>query len=375
MPQSPLWLLAPDAFKGTLDACEVAQGLLEGIRSVRADLVIRSLPMADGGEGTQAVLQTALGGTLQDVQVTSTRPGGASRSVPWLLLPSGVAVVELATCAGLPLLKPLERNPLETSSHPLGQLIQAVFDQGVASLVIGLGGSATVGGGLGVLQALGAVLTHAGRRLDRPCTGADLLELDAIDLEPLQARVGNLDLHLAVDVSNPLTGASGAAQVFAPQKGADVDAVERLEAGLQHVSNLLGDAGRQPGDGAAGGAGWGLRLGLGAQVHPGARLVADLIGLPEACREASVVVTGEGCYDDQTEFGKVPSAVAALAHAGGASSALVAGRIDRSPDALAADAFSAHIALDGLSADPAVGHVERLHRAGKRLVGLLAPPG
>lgn len=373
VPQSPIWLLAPDAFKGTLDAAEVAQGLLEGVRSTRPDLDVHPMPMADGGEGTLDVLRLALGGILTDVQVGSARLGGSDRTAPWLLLPSGTAVVELAACAGLPLLEPAEQDPLRTSSSPLGQLIEALLVKNVTSLIIGLGGSATVDGGLGALQALGAVLSLGGRRLDRPCTGGDLLALESIDLKPVKARLADLDVCLAVDVSNPLTGPTGAAVVYGPQKGADGPAVEHLEAGLRHVADLLGDDGQQPGDGAAGGAGFGFRLGLGARVEPGAGLIARLIGLPEVCQKASVVVTGEGCYDDQTDFGKVASEIARLAKSAGARTALVAGRIDRTPEALAGDMFDVHLDLVGLSEDPAVRNRRRLQLAGQRLVDLLDP--
>lgn len=373
MPQPPIWLFAPDAFKGTLAAAEVAQGLLEGVQSKRPDLELHSMPMADGGEGTLEVLHSALGGTLTDIRVDAPRPGGPARTASWLLLPSGTAVVELAACAGLTLLESVDQDPLMTSTAPLGQLLDAVLAENVSSLVIGLGGSATVDAGLGALQALGANLSVGGRRLDRPCTGGDLLDIESIDLGPVQARVSNLRVHLAVDVTNPLTGPTGASRVYGPQKGADGPAVEHLEAGIRHVATLLGDAGLHPGDGAAGGVGFGFRLGLAAGIDSGAALVAGLIGLPAACQSASVVVTGEGCYDDQTDFGKVPSEIARLARTGGARSALVAGRINRSPAALAGDLFEAHVDLVGLSGDPAVGHRQRLQLAGQRLVDLLAP--
>jgi glycerate kinase len=373
VPTPPIWLLAPDAFKGTLDAAEVAQGLLEGVHSKRPDLEVLSMPMADGGEGTLEVLHSALGGTVSHVRVDSPRLGAPARTAPWLLLPSGTAVVELAACAGLTLLESADQDPLMTSTFPLGQLLDAVLAEDIASLVIGLGGSGTVDAGLGALQALGANLSVAGRRLERPCTGGDLLDIESIDLAPLQARVSKLEVRLAVDVMNGLSGPTGAARVYGPQKGADGPAVERLEAGICHVATLLGDSGLHPGDGAAGGVGFGFRLGLHAEIDSGAALVAGLIGLPEACERASVVVTGEGCYDEQTDFGKVPSEIARLARSGGARSALVAGRINRSPDALAEDLFAAHVDLVGLSGDPAVGDRQRLQLAGQRLVDLLVP--
>lgn len=360
------WLLAPDSFKGTLTAAEVVQALGAGIRAVQpgADLIER--PMADGGEGTLEALAEGSGGRWGTTEVGPAHSEGARQRARWLERGDGSWVVELADVAGLAAIPAGHRSPLITSTHPLGALLEVLLSRGARSLVIGLGGSATVDGGLGALQALGAVIHLEAGRLSRPCIGADLRHLQSIDLGPVRRKLKGVQVLLAVDVRNPLTGPQGAARIYGPQKGADEAAVQALEAGLQRLAGLLGDPGTAPGDGSAGGAGYGLRLGLGAQSTPGAKWVAEAIGLPEACGGADCLVTGEGCYDDQTDQGKVAWEVGGIARAAEVPAAIVAGSIRRTTPC----PFDQRISLEDLSEEPCGSHAERVRAAGRHLAGL-----
>ncbi|MWB99836.1 glycerate kinase [Agromyces seonyuensis] len=371
-------VFAPDSFKGSLDAADAAEALARGWLRAHPDDEAVLRPMADGGEGTLDAFALAVPGAVR-VPVRATGPDGRSVEAHWLRMPGAAAdggdlgLVELASTSGITLLDPL--RPVDAHTLGFGEAIAAALDAGVAGLLLAIGGSSSTDGGAGALVALGAVLEDASGATIPP--GARGLEaLARVDLSGLRA-LPPAGVRVLSDVTNPLTGPRGAAAVFGPQKGATPDLVPVLDAALADWASALSAAGRvvdpaTPGAGAAGGTGFGL-LAWGAELVGGADAVADAIGLRAAIAAADLVVTGEGRFDDQSLDGKVPALVLdAAAAAGGIQVALVAGGI--APDArpIAADRFTAAIALTDLagSVDAARADAARwLEAAGERLAG------
>jgi glycerate 2-kinase len=317
-------VLASDSFKGSLTAAAVCDALAEGLGAQLQEVILILKPMADGGEGTLSAVARA----LPQVSFQSVEVLGADLkplTAGWLLLPEELgepktAIVELASACGIEHLSTL--RPMTASTFGLGQVIRAAIDSGVTRLLVGLGSSASTDGGAGMLSALGAKLFDAKGEPIAP-GGAALSELVTIDLSGLSDLAG-IEIIGLTDVNSPLLGEKGAAKVFGPQKGADPEQVEQLDAALRHFSDMAGAAlAEVPGAGAAGGTGFGLLL-LGAQLKPGAETIAELIGLEAACADADLVITGEGRFDSQSAAGKVPAKVAALAVG---KTALVAGQI------------------------------------------------
>jgi glycerate 2-kinase len=370
-------VIAPDSFKGTASAADAASALAAGWRSVRPadDLVLR--PMADGGEGTLDAFESAVPGARR-MPVTVRGPVSAAVETHWLLLHDGTGVVELAATSGITLLDPLE--PLDAHTAGFGEAIAAALDHGVERLLLGLGGSASSDGGVGALAALGGRFLDAARRPVR-LGNRGLGTLARVDLSGLRPLPPGGAIILG-DVTNPLLGELGAAAVFGPQKGADAATVEVLESNLARLARLVPSVGRvgsegrpggrvasetrsggrvasearvsrpadlatTPGAGAAGGTGFGL-LAWGAQMGGGAALVARAVGLGDAISGADLVITGEGRFDGQSEAGKAPTVVAALASDAGVPTALVAGAIKAEPRG-----FAASIALAELAGDAA----------------------
>ncbi len=345
-------VFAPDSFKGTIGAADVAAALAAGWGSVRPDDRVVLRPMADGGEGTVDAFAAAVDGAVR-VPVRVTGPDGAPTDAAWLRLPAtpdapgGTGVVELASTSGIELLG--ERR-IGEEAHTLGfgQAIAAALDAGVSRLVLGIGSSASTDGGTGMLTALGArFLDASGAPIAVGVRG--LAELASVDLTGLHALPPGGVLVLS-DVTNPLVGSLGAAAVFGPQKGLAGDAIERADAALARLASLLPVDPETPGAGAAGGTGFGL-LAWGARLVAGSAEVGELVGLPGALAEASavgptVVITGEGAFDGQSGAGKVPSYVAATAVDAGVDALLVAGRIDADADT---SAFAAHASLTELA--------------------------
>ena len=319
-------VLAPDSFKGTLDAPAVAAALAAGWRSVRRGDDLVEIPMADGGEGTLDALAAAVPAA---VRRTVRVPGPDDRPVDAavLLLPDGTAVVELAAASGILLLDPL--RPLTAHTRGFGVAIRAALEGGATALLLAIGGSASTDGGVGALRELGArFLDDHGDPVGDG--GAGLLDLAAADLSALLPLPPG-GVAVLTDVANPLLGPLGAAAVYAPQKGAGADDVRLLESGLVRLAALLPGDPATAGSGAAGGTGFGL-LAWGARLVPGAPAVAAAAGLPLALASADLVVTGEGRFDGQSLQGKVPEAVRAAAITAGVPIALVAGAIDAPPD-------------------------------------------
>jgi glycerate kinase len=309
-------IVAPDSYKGSVSALAVAQAMERGVLRVFPEAVVCKVPIADGGEGTVEALVAATGGTILQAPVSD--PLGQPISAHWGVLgDGGTAVIEMAAASGLPLVPRSLRDPRITSTHGTGQLIRAALDAGLRRIIIGIGGSATNDGGVGMARALGA------RFLDAEGTplaegGAALASLQHIDLSGLDPRLLETEITVACDVDNPLCGARGASAVFGPQKGASLETVSELDAALSHFAALASAAtGRQvaalPGAGAAGGLGAGLMFFTPARLKPGVEIVLDAVGFAGLVEGASFVLTGEGRTDFQTAFGKAPVGVAKLA--------------------------------------------------------------
>jgi glycerate kinase len=360
-------VLAPDSFKCTVSAVDVAEALREGWLSVRPDDEVIGRPMADGGEGTLAIVATA-NPTARLVPATVTGPVGGVIDTTWLLLADGTAVVEAARVCGLPMLR--EPDALGASSRGLGELLFAVTDHpDVVRVLVALGGTATTDGGSGVLSALGAVFRDdRGAELGPSATARP--HLAAVDLGQLR-RPPPGGVVCLVDVDVPLLGPRGAAAQFGPQKGAAAADVRLLEAGLRQLSLVLGGAPDQPGAGAAGGIAYGLAAGWGATIGPGAATISAVIGLAPALAGADVVVTGEGRYDSQSHQGKVVGHVLDLAQAAGVSARLVAGSIAISPPRTVVDPVDLTVLAGDLTqamADPRRWLIEAGRRLARRVV-------
>lgn len=309
----PRIVLAPDSFKGSASALEVAHALGEGLQTALPHARLTLAPMADGGEGTLDCVAAAFQGRWAQVGVQAIH--GAPVDARWYLTDDGRAIVESAEVLGLPLVQASADAPTlhARGSAALGALIAAVLDEGVHELYIGLGGSACNDAGLGLLIALGATAHDAGGNPVEP-TMDGLLALDTLDLSGLDPRLAQTTIHVLCDVDNPLLGAGGASRVYGPQKGltdADIDAVEHAFAHMAACSSARALT-EKPGSGAAGGLGFALAL-LGGDLQPGANTLMDMTGLRDALAAADLVITGEGRSDTQTLSGKLPLAIARAA--------------------------------------------------------------
>lgn len=309
-------VIAPDSFKGSLTAKEVALAIGQGILAVFPECEIVQVPMADGGEGTVQSLVDSTGGEIVEIEVTG--PLGTPVKAFFGLLGDGLtAVIEMASASGLPLVPGDRRNPLLTTTYGTGELIRAALDLGVTNLVIGIGGSATNDGGAGMAMALGARLLDSQGR-DLGFGGGELSRLSGIDVSGLDPRLSRVRTTVACDVDNPLCGPRGASAVFGPQKGATPEMVQVLDGNLDHYSRIIErDLGRKVaevlGAGAAGGLGAGLLAFTNATLRRGVEIVIELTGLDQHLAGASLVITGEGQIDGQTARGKTPHGVAQLA--------------------------------------------------------------
>ncbi|MEW1657386.1 glycerate kinase [Streptomyces sp. NPDC093707] len=367
-------LIAADKFKGSLTAAEVAEHVTAGLRRVVPGLDVAAVPVADGGDGTTAAALAA-GFSRHEARVTG--PIGTPVTATFALRGDGTAVVEMAEASGLQHLPKGVFAPLTASTYGTGELLRAALDAGATSIVFGVGGSATTDGGAGMLAALGARFLDAGGAPVGP-GGGGLRELATADLSGLDPRLAGTEIVLASDVDNPLTGPTGAPAVYGPQKGASEEDVAVLDAALAHYVEVLERAvGRRaaehavaPGAGAAGGIGFGALVGLGAAFRPGIDVMLEVLGFAPALARATFVITGEGSLDAQTLHGKAPAGVAAAARAAGVEVAAVCGRLQLSPEALAAAGIRRAYALTDLESDPARCMAEAgplLERAAERL--------
>ncbi|WP_074025007.1 glycerate kinase [Xenorhabdus eapokensis] len=325
-------VIAPDSFKESLSALQVAQAIERGFKAIYPQADYIKLPMADGGEGTVESLVAATGG--KRIECTVTDPLGQPVKAFFGLLGDGkTAVIEMAAASGLHLVPMEQRNPLITTSYGTGELILAALEQGVHKLILGIGGSATNDGGAGMMQALGANILDGDSRI-LPFGGAALTRLEGIDLTNLDPRLRQVELIVACDVDNPLCGEQGASAVFGPQKGATPEMVKLLDSALRHygmkIESLTGknviDA---AGAGAAGGMGASLLGCLGARLQSGIEIIIDTLQLEDAIQGADLVITGEGHLDSQTIHGKTPIGVARVAKKFGIPTIALVGGMSR----------------------------------------------
>lgn len=309
-------VIAPDSYKESLSALEVANAIEQGFREIWHDADYVKIPVADGGEGTVEAMVEATTGRIVEVDVT----GPLGEPVTAFYGLSGderTAFIEMAAASGLEQVPVTLRDPLKTTSWGTGELIRHALDVGVEHIIIGLGGSATNDGGAGMVQALGAKLLDA-QQNDIGQGGAALEALSQIDISQLDKRLAACRIEVACDVTNPLTGKEGASAVFGPQKGATAETIDRLDTALAHYAQIIArdlkvDVLELAGGGAAGGMGAALYAFCGAQLRRGIEIVTDALQLDACVADADLVITGEGRIDSQTIHGKVPVGVAKVA--------------------------------------------------------------
>jgi len=330
-------IVAPDSFKGNMSAPEVCSIIEAGILRANKKAKVYKIPLADGGEGTTRAVTEAAGGKF--VELTVRNPLGKKIKTEFGLIEKGrTAVLDMASASGIGLLKREELNPMKTSSYGTGELIKAALDCGVRELIIGIGGSATNDGGIGLISALGfQVLDERGKPVGQG--GEALAKIARVDSSGADKRLKDVSIKVACDVTNPLLGPFGASAVFGPQKGATPEMVKLLDAGLKKLNKAWVSAGlalntEEAGDGAAGGVGAALRINLGAKMESGAMLVMRYAGFFNKLKTADLVITGEGKTDSQTAGGKLCSVVARESRKAGVPVALISGALEGDIEAL-----------------------------------------
>jgi glycerate 2-kinase len=349
-------LVAPDKFRGTLSAEDAATAIATGWRAVRPQDDLELVPLADGGEGTLDALVAALSGERRTAVVTG--PLGEPVEAEFGLAASGgvtTGVVEMARASGLELVPPGRRDPKTTTTRGTGELISAARAAGARRIIVCIGGSATNDGGAGMAQALGVRFLDA-EGLDLGPGGAALLDLHRIDTEGMAPELREQEVLVASDVDNPLTGPTGAAAVYGPQKGATAEDVELLDRALARFAEVLRrdlgvDVRDRPGAGAAGGLGAGLMAFLGAELRPGVSVVMDAVGFQERARRADLVITGEGKLDEQSLRGKTPAGVMSVAAEVGIPVAVVCGQATVAPDGVVVVSLEDRFGLERAMSD------------------------
>ena len=327
-------VIAPDKYKGNMTSPELCRIIRNAFLSEMPDAEITCIPLADGGDGTADALTAANHGETR--QITVTGPLGKPVAARFGVFDSGrSAVMEMASASGLALLKSEERDPLRADTFGTGELIRAALDNGAKSIVIGIGGSATTDGGTGMAQALGyRFLDKDGNEL--PPGPGHLVRLETIDVSGADPRLFKTKISAACDVTNPLLGPQGAVAIYGQQKGVTAETAPKLEAALTRLAEVwrrqcLLDSADEPGDGAAGGLGAGLRAFCHAELTSGAKLIMHAAKLEEHLDGADLLITGEGCTDSQTDAGKLCGEVAAAAHAHGVPVLLLSGALKGDP--------------------------------------------
>ena len=320
-------VIAPDAFKESMTAYEAAQAMEKGVKNVFPQASTEKIPIADGGEGTVQALLDFIGGKKITLEVTG--PLGHPTSSYYAILQGNIAVIEVAAACGLDMVRENERNPMKTTSYGVGELIVDALDKGVRQFIIGLGGSATNDGGIGMAQALGAAIIDEHNQVV-PLGGEGLAAVERISLEGLDERLAGCKIEVASDVMNPLLGQAGATYVYGPQKGADEKMVAHLDEAMENYANLLArdtgvDHRFSQGAGAAGGLGIACLVFLKASIQPGIDIITKLGRVEEAIKHAQLVLTGEGKMDDQTSFGKAIAGIAQIGKRNGVPVIAIAG--------------------------------------------------
>ena len=305
-------LIASDSFKGSATTMEVADNIAKGLLRVCPEIEIEKLPVADGGEGTVETLVAGMDGDFVQVEVTG--PLGERVKAKYGIIDDGMAIIEMAEASGLVLVDEEMRNPTLTTTYGTGELILSALERGLKRIYVGIGGSATNDGGMGMARALGyRFLDRDGNEL--PDGGGSLGQLDRIEVANVMPLLKDARITVMCDVENPLFGPDGAAFVYGPQKGADPDMVQLLDENLRHFSEILirdmnADVAGIPGSGAAGGLGGGLMAFCGAELKPGIEMVLDILNFDGHLQDVDLVVTGEGRIDGQSAKGKVPAGIA-----------------------------------------------------------------
>lgn len=360
-------IIAPDSFKDSLSAEGVAQAIADGLVKVWPDAQLIQCPMADGGEGTVDSVLAACNGELR--RETVRGPLGEAVEARWgWLAHSHTAMIEMAEASGLQRVPPGQRDACISSTFGTGELIRAALDAGAQRIILAIGGSATNDGGAGAMQALGVQLFNAQGQALAP-GGLALAGLTRMSLEQLDPRLAQVRFEIAADVNNPLCGPHGASAIFGPQKGANPQQVEHLDAALGHFADhcarvLPKDVRDEPGSGAAGGLGFAAKAFLGAQFRAGVEVVAELVGLDAAVQGADLVITGEGRFDAQTLRGKTPFGVARIAQRHGVPVIVIAGTLGEGYEQMYAHGVDAAFALPSgpMSLEQACSEAPRLLR-------------
>ena len=341
-------VIAPDSFKDSLSAEKVANAIAAGLADALPDAQLVTCPMADGGEGTVEAIVAAGNGQLRRNHVQG--PLGESVEAHWGWLPdSRTAIIEMAEASGLQRVPLSQRDARISSTFGTGELIRAALDAGAQRIILAIGGSATNDAGAGALQALGLGLFDAERQPLAP-GGLALSRLAHIELSGLDPRLADVRFEIAADVNNPLCGEHGASAIFGPQKGATPEHVRLLDRALGHFADhcaavLPKDVRDEPGSGAAGGLGFAAKAFFGAEFRAGVEVVAELVGLAEAVKDADLVITGEGRFDAQTLRGKTPFGVARIAQAQGVPVVVLAGTLGEGYQTLYAHGINAAFAV------------------------------
>lgn len=371
-------IIIPDSFKGTLSAKQICRILKEKVHQQFPACEVVTVPVADGGEGSVDCFLEALGGRKETVQVHG--PYMELMEAEYGILSDGTAVVEMASCAGLPLVED-RKNPKKTTTYGVGELILAAAKAGSKRIITGLGGSCTNDGGCGMAAALGIRFYDAQDREFVP-TGGTLKEIRRIDMSRREKLLDQIELLAMCDITNPLTGPEGAAHVFSPQKGADEGMIQELEAGMVHYASILEQTVQipkireLPGGGAAGGMGTGMAALLGAKLIPGIQAVLDTVQIDTLAEHADLILTGEGKIDSQSIHGKVLSGIARRGKALGIPVVAIAGGIDREalPE-LYRDGLTAAFSINQLPEDFSVSRgksMENLETEMENLLRLIA---
>lgn len=371
-------IIIPDSFKGTLSAKQICRILKEKVHQQFPACEVVTVPVADGGEGSVDCFLEALGGRKETVQVHG--PYMELMEAEYGILSDGTAVVEMASCAGLPLVED-RKNPKKTTTYGVGELILAAAKAGSKRIITGLGGSCTNDGGCGMAAALGIRFYDAQDREFVP-TGGTLKEIRRIDMSRREKLLDQIELLAMCDITNPLTGPEGAAHVFSPQKGADEGMIQELEAGMVHYASILEQTVQipkireLPGGGAAGGMGTGMAALLGAKLIPGIQAVLETVQIDTLAEHADLILTGEGKIDSQSIHGKVLSGIARRGKALGIPAVAIAGGIDREalPE-LYRDGLTAAFSINQLPEDFSVSRgksMENLETEMENLLRLIA---
>lgn len=324
------FIIIPDSFKGTMSAIEVCEIMGDAVLANNKNAQVKSIPVADGGEGTVDCFLTAMGG--EKVRINAQNPFGKPMNAFFGILPdSETAIIEMAACAGLPLVEGT-KDPKRATTYGVGEIILEAVSKGAKRVLIGLGGSATNDGGCGAAAAVGVrFFDKSGSRFVP--TGGNLTDIDRIDASSLDSRLGQIEIIAMCDIDNPMFGENGAAYVFAPQKGADSETVKLLDEGLKHLAAIIErdlgvDVANVPGSGAAGAMGAGMLAFFNAKLQRGIDVVLDTVGFDACLRDTDIVFTGEGKFDSQSLQGKAISGISSRAKAAGVPIIVVAGAID-----------------------------------------------